>query len=76
MLQMDSQTAEATIKACLIEIGKNLEEAAAVAKAAVACAESGNTPKGVEIMLDIEQLAYEANSLLNAASLIKRLSET
>jgi hypothetical protein len=31
---------------------------------------------GVEIALDIEQLIYEVNTLLNAASLINRINKT
>lgn len=50
--------------------------APAFATAAVACAEAGNVDKGVEIALDIEQLAYEAGRLLDAASLLNRLSKT
>jgi hypothetical protein len=32
--------------------------------------------KGVEIALDIEQLIYEVNTLLYAASLVNRISKT
>ena len=37
---------------------------------------TGNIEKGVEIALDIEQLIYEVNTLLNAASLVNRISKT
>jgi hypothetical protein len=32
--------------------------------------------KGIEIALDIEQLIYEVNTFLNAASLINRVGKT
>ena len=53
-----------------------LDEAASIAKAADACAGAGNIPKGIEIALDVEQLLYEVNTLLNAASLMHRLGKS
>jgi hypothetical protein len=38
--------------------------------------DTGSVEKGVEIALDIEQLTYEVNTLLNTASLINRISKT
>jgi hypothetical protein len=38
-----------------------------------ACAESGNIEKAIEIALDVEQLIYEVNTFLNAASLMNRI---
>jgi hypothetical protein len=72
---MDANTVEIAIKAYLAEMRQRLDEAASIAKAAQACAESGNIEKGVEIALDVEQLVYEAETLLNAASLINRISK-
>jgi len=72
---MDATIAETAIKVCLKEIRTRLEEAASIAKAADACAEAGNPDKGVGVALDIEQLVYEATRLLDAASLINRLSK-
>jgi hypothetical protein len=40
------------------------------------CAHTGNIEKGVETALEIEQLIYEVNTLLNAASLVNRISKT
>jgi hypothetical protein len=71
---MEPDVAETAIKTFLGIIRKNLESAATIAKAAVACADGGNIGKSVEIALDVEQLIYEANTLLNAASLINRIS--
>ena len=72
---MDAKIAEPAIKAYLKEIHSRLNEAASIAKAADACAESGNADKGVHVALDIEQLCYEATRLLDAASLINRLAK-
>lgn len=71
---MERDLAESTIKTFLGIIRKNLENATTIAKAAVACAEGGIIGKSVEIALDVEQLMYEADKLLNAASLINRIS--
>jgi hypothetical protein len=54
---------------------QRLDEAASIARAAQACADAGNIEKGVEIALDVEQLVYEVETLLNAASLINRISK-
>lgn len=54
---------------CLRE---RLDEAATTAKAAEACSQAGNPEKGVTIMFDVEQLVYEVNTFLNAASLLNR----
>lgn len=72
---MDAAVAETAIKVYLKEIHTRLDEAASIAKAANACAESGNTDKGVHVALDIEQIVYEATRLLDAASLINRLAK-
>ena len=69
---MDPTTVETAIKSHLTELRLRLEKATSIAKAAEACALSGNAEKGVEIVLDIEQITYEVNTFLNAASLIHR----
>jgi hypothetical protein len=73
---MDAHTVEITIKTYLKEMRERLERATSIAKAAETCAESGNTAKGIEIALDLEQLIYEVNTFLNAASMINRISKT
>jgi len=73
---MDTRVLEATLKAHISEMRDRLEEAAAIAKAASACAESGNISKAIEIALDVEQLIYEVNTFLNAASLMNRISKS
>lgn len=73
---MDPVTLEITIKVHLKEMRERLDHAANIARAAQACADAGNIEKGIEIALDVEQLIYEVNSFLNAASLINRISKT
>jgi hypothetical protein len=72
---MDAQLVETTIKACLTEIRSRLDKAAGIGRAADACAGAGFHEKGLEVALDMEQLLYEATTLLNAASLINRISQ-
>jgi hypothetical protein len=71
---MDAHLAEATIKAYLTEIRNRLDKAAGIGRAADACAGAGFHEKGLEVALDVEQLLYEATTLLNAASLINRIA--
>jgi hypothetical protein len=71
---MDRTATEAAIKIYLREITDRLEKSTGLARAACACAEAGNVDSAVEIILDVEQLAYEASRLLDAASLLNRLS--
>ncbi len=73
---MDPATIEDTIKVYLTEMRSRLEKATSIAKAAEACALSGNVEKGIEIVLDIEQITYEVNTFLNAASMIHRLGNS
>jgi hypothetical protein len=71
---MDPQLAETTIKTYLNEIRSRLDRAAGISRAADACASAGLHEKGLEVALDMEQLLYEATTLLNAASLINRIA--
>ena len=73
---MDAHTVEITIKIYLKEMRERLERAASIARAAEACADTGNVEKGIEVALDIEQLVYEVTTCLNAASLINRIGKT
>ena len=70
---MERASIEPTIKLILAEINTKLDEAARIAKAAKACAESGAIAEGVEVSMDIEQLIYEAGRLQDAASLLNRM---
>lgn len=57
----------------LSEMRKRLDKAAEIARAADACALAGSINAAVEVAFDIEQLIYEATTLLNATSLINRI---
>ena len=75
-MDLAPDTVETTIKVYLSQMRAQLDEAANIAKAAEACADAGNIQKGVEIALDVEQLLYEVNTFLNAASMIHRLGKS
>jgi hypothetical protein len=72
---MDRKMIEPAIKILLTEIHSRLDEAARIAMAAEACAETGAIAEGVSVSMDIEQLIYEAGRLQDAASLLNRLSQ-
>jgi hypothetical protein len=73
---MDAHAREITLKTYLKEMRERLEQATGSARAAEACAESGNIEKAIEIALDLEPLIYEVNTLLNAANMIKRIGKS
>ena len=52
---------------------RQLEEAAAIARAAEACAADGQPARAFTIALDIEQLAVEANQLLQGLAILRRV---
>src|SRR5215212_4278489 len=61
----EGQETGISITGCLCEIRDRLTDAAAVAKAAVTCAESGSEHEAVRIVLDVEEMLHEASTLLN-----------
>ena len=70
---MDATTLAPTLMMQLVLMRERLDEAASLGQAAEACGKAGNIAKAIEIALDIEQLTYEVNTLLNAASLMNRI---
>lgn len=60
------------IVALLTEVHSHVAEAAVIAKASEACARDGYAEKAFTIALDVEQLLFDANNLLQAASVINR----
>ena len=74
-MHMDSHTAAQAVSVILAAIQVRLEEAARIARAASACAQAGSAGEGVTLALDIEQPVHEAGRLLDAASLLNRLTE-
>jgi hypothetical protein len=73
---MNANVLETTLTAHLTEMSKSLDQATGIAEAAEACAKAGNIEKSIEIAFDIEQLVYEVNAFLNAASLLHRIYRT
>ena len=71
---MDRKTLEPAIKSILSEIARLTANAARIGKAAEACANAGSIAEGVTVSMEIEQIAYEAGRLQDAASLLNRLS--
>jgi hypothetical protein len=67
---------DATLKLHIAEMRERLDRAAGIARAAETCAEAGSHDKAIEIALDVEQLIYEVNTFLNAASMINRIYKT
>ncbi len=70
---MDAKMLAPPLFTQLVLMRERLDQAAGLGQAAEACAKSGNINKAIEIALDIEQLTYEANTLLNTASLMNRI---
>ena len=59
----------------LSEMRKRLEKAVEIARAADACAVAGSIDAAVEVSFDVEQLIYEATTLLNATSLMNKIRQ-
>jgi len=71
---MDRTLIEPAIKTILKEMNHRLSEAAATSSAAIACSDANQVDKAIQVALDVEQTMYEASRLLDAASLLNRLS--
>lgn len=73
---MDQVAADTAISACPGEMRDLTAQATAAGDVALLCADKGNIAQAVEICLCIEQPLYEASRLLDAASLLNRISKT
>lgn len=62
-----------SITGCLTEISARLTDAAAIAKAAVVCAESGSEHEAVRIAMDLDELLNEASTLHGAVCMVGRM---
>ena len=62
-----------SITTCLGEISARLTDAAAIAKAAVVCAQSGSEREALRIAMDLDELLSEAGTLHGAVCLIGRM---
>ena len=63
-----------SVTGCLTEISARLTNAAAIAKAALVCAQSGAEREAVRIALDLDELLSEAGTLHGAVCLIGRMN--
>jgi hypothetical protein len=57
-----------------LEISTRLSDAAAIAKAAVTCAESGSEPEAVRIAMDLDELVHQVATLHGAMCLLNRMA--
>jgi hypothetical protein len=73
---MDASNTRIVIRDFLKEVRHRLDDVVGIAKAAEACADANNIEKAVEIALGIDQPLYEITTLLNAASLINRITDS
>jgi hypothetical protein len=73
---MSTQKPEAamTVTGGMHAISRGLSEAAAIARAALVCAEAGTPEQALVIALDLEEPVRETGTLLNVVSLIQRMS--
>ena len=69
---MDEAACDTVICAIIGEAHDRLVQATSIAKAAQSCAASGNAGHAVQILMDFEGLAHEAQDLFKAALTIKR----
>lgn len=73
---MERTATEAAIRVFIGEIRQRLSGAAAIAGAAETCVNAGQLDQAIQIALDIEEPAHEATRLLEAATILFRLSKT
>lgn len=62
-----------SVTAGIAAVSTRLTDAAAIAKAALVCAESGSEHEAVRILLDLDELLGEATTLHGAICLLGRL---
>ena len=68
---MTPEMLDAAVTELLQQVSHKLEQAVQIAKAAEACAEAGNPKKAVEIIMDTEDLVFQATTLLNGATVLR-----
>ncbi len=56
-------------------IAQNLKEASAIAAAAETCLTNSDSHNAVKIVIETEQLLFEATTPMNAASMLKRIAD-
>ena len=71
---MKAEAADLIVKTFMGLIAERLTEAASLAKAAEACVTAGNRDGAAHIANDIDDPLYQAQALINAASIVNRLA--
>lgn len=61
------------VRVCLDEISTRLSDAAAIARAAVTCADSGSEREALRIAMDLDELLHEVTTLHGAMVLFGRM---
>ena len=64
------------VTGCLAALSERLTDAAAIARAALVCAQSGAEREAVRIALDLDALLSEAGTLHAAVCLLGRMTRT
>lgn len=71
---MLAEHADLIVKTFMALIAERLTQAASLAKAAEACVNAGDRDGAAHIANDIDEPLYEAQNLINAASIVNRLA--
>lgn len=74
MGETSTNTSGLSVTAGLSAISARLTDAAAVARAALVCAEGGSEREAVRIVLDLDEMLSEATTLHAAVCLIGRIN--
>ena len=69
---MAAEETQTALRVCLSLIAKTINEAQAICRSSVCCFDAGDIERAFSISLDVEPVLAEANSLLQAASKIRR----
>jgi hypothetical protein len=72
---MAKESLNAAIAIMFPTIAGRLKEASSIADAAAACAATGNYDGAMRILMDVEELTRDADTLLNAVCLLRRERE-
>lgn len=67
-------TVSLDITTCLAEISIRLNDAAAIAKAALTCATAGSEREALRIAMDLDRLLHQVQTLHGAVCLIGRMT--
>ena len=66
-------TVAVNVRVCLDEISTRLSDTAAIARAAVTCAESGSEREAMRIAMYLDELLHEVTTLHGAMALFGRM---